>query len=143
MSKTILQQPVKVNIGSREYSVPQPSIGTLILASEAISKLPAFNISMKDTRQETLRIARDCNVIGDIVAIFILGAKNIKTDAKYLFGIRRKKLAKKIIDNVSPVQLNEILAEILGSLQTDFFLGTLDFLIKVNMIHPTTTASGQ
>lgn len=81
-AETILQTPVEVKVGSKTYMTAPPSTATLILASEAVSRLPHVVLDPKNVVEESLSIAKDCRALGDIVAIFILGAKNLKEKAK-------------------------------------------------------------
>lgn len=81
VSDTILQKPYSIQIGQETYEVAPPSIATLILASELISQLPKVELDKSLVTFESLRIAKDCKVLGDIVATLILGAENITTEA--------------------------------------------------------------
>lgn len=74
VSDTILQKPYSIQIGQETYEVAPPSIATLILASELISQLPKVELDKSLVTFESLRIAKDCKVLGDIVATLILGA---------------------------------------------------------------------
>lgn len=149
-ANTVLQQPVEVEIGSEVYHVAPPSIATLILASEAISKLPQINLDGEDIHSDCLYIAKDCEILGEIVAILVLGAKGLKGTEKKFFGFKtveidkKNILAKKIISELTPRQLNQALGKILAGMDSAFFFATTDFLIKVNLLRKTiTTASGQ
>lgn len=122
VSDTILQKPYSIQIGQETYEVAPPSIATLILASELISQLPKVELDKSLVTFESLRIAKDCKVLGDIVATLILGAENITTEAtvvqKSLFGLvrTRKKvtidnravLSDKILKQISPSKVNAL-----------------------------------
>ncbi|MDR0864957.1 MAG: hypothetical protein LBO74_08500 [Candidatus Symbiothrix sp.] len=161
VSKTILQQQEEVVVGGETYKVSPPSAATLILASEAISKLPTVELNPDDIAIESLYIAKDCRVLGDIIAILILGAKNItetkKVVTKRLFGLvsdenevtidNKAILAKKLLENVEPRDLHEIMARLLKTMQLSDFFGLTVSLIEINLLQKTRetvmTASGQ
>lgn len=155
----ILQMPEEVTIGRKSYSVPPPSIATLILASEAISGLPAVRLDTKNVILECLYVARDCRVLGEVMATIILGAKNLKGTRKVVekrwWGLfrkqremevdKREELAREILEEMSPEQMSGLMARMLGGLQPAFFLGITTSLIEVNLLRRTrteTTASG-
>jgi hypothetical protein len=161
VSKTILQKPENIMIGSKTYTVAPPSIATLILASEAISKLPGVNLNSDNIASECLYIARDCAVLGEVLAILILGARGLtesKTEVKKsFFGLIKEEkqveidqkavLAGEILKELSPKELNETLNRLLASMELAFFFATTASLIEVNLLRKTketeTTASGR
>lgn len=75
---TILQQPHKITVGLRTYTVAPPTVATLILASEAISTLPHIDMDNDNLVEESLNVAKDCRPLGEIMAILILGAQGLK-----------------------------------------------------------------
>ncbi|MDR3246074.1 MAG: hypothetical protein LBT50_06530 [Prevotellaceae bacterium] len=158
VSETILQTPSEVHIGGETYTINPPSLATLILASETISQLPVVELDSKNVVSESLYVAKDCRILGDIVAILILGAKRLKETKpvvkKRLFGLVKKtsetvvdnkaELAEKILNELSPREVNSLLTNLLGRMETAFFFGTIIFLLDVNLTRATkTTASGQ
>jgi hypothetical protein len=152
-AETILQQPVEVEIGAKKYSVAPPSVATLILASAAVSKLPAVNLDTKNIATECLCIAKDCEALGEIVAILILGAKALKpaTGGKRLLSALRKDpktaLADEILENLSPKQLSNLVGKLLAGMELAFFFATTTSLTEINLLRKAriteTTASGQ
>jgi hypothetical protein len=161
VSKTVLQQQEEVIIYDEVYKVAPPSIATLILASEAISQLPYVMLNRELIVEESLYIAKDCRILGDIIAILILGAKKLteikKVITKRLFGLIRDEkeitidnkaiLSKKILENIQPQELHELMARLLNSMQLSDFFGLTASLIDINLLQKTreavTTASGQ
>jgi hypothetical protein len=142
------------------YKVSPPSIATLILASEAVSRLPHVNLNSDNIASESLYIAKDCGVLGEIIAILILGAKGMKETktvvTKAFFGLKKKEqqieidnkavLARKILNDLTPKQLSETLAKLLSGMELAFFFATTTSLIEINLLRKTketkTTASG-
>jgi hypothetical protein len=161
VSKTILQQKEEVIIAGETYNVSPPTVATLILVSEAISQLPIVNIGSENIASECLYIAKDCRVLGDIISILVLGAKNItetkKVATKRFFGLIRDEkevtidnkaiLAKKLLEEVEPRDLHELMARLLKTMQLADFFGLTASLIDINLLRKTreavTTVSGQ
>lgn len=161
VSQTILQKPVELTIGGEIYQVSPPSTATLILASELICELPVVKLDENDILIETLYIAKDCKVLGDILAVLILGAKNLKTtkeitqksfwrliEKKTVVEIdSQKELAEKLLLNLSPRELNNLLAELLKKMHIADFFGLTTSLLEINLLRRTRevemTASGQ
>ncbi|MDR0659093.1 MAG: hypothetical protein LBG18_09235 [Mediterranea sp.] len=161
VSKTVLQQQEEVIIGDEIYKVSPPSVATLILASEAISQLPYVNLDSKNIASESLYVAKDCRVLGDIIAILILGAKGLKETRTVVkerfFGLIKKEyviiidhkanLSKKLLEGLQPRELHETLARLLNTLQIGDFFGLTASLIEINLLRQTreagTTAFGQ
>ena len=151
VAETILQKLQEIQIGEETYQVAPPTTATLILASEFISELPAIQLDSKSVLTETLYIAKDCRVLGDILAVLVLGAKNVRTTKeivkKRLFGLvkdseqiiidNQAELAEKILYNVSPRELNAILANLLKTMQISDFFGLTTSLIEINLLRQT------
>lgn len=151
VADTVLQKPYCVQIGEETYKVAPPSIATIILASELIAQLPGLKLDNKQVMFESLFVAKDCNVLGEIVATLILGADNLTSEEEIIethcFGlIRRKKkvlvdnkaiLSAKILKKLSPSKVNAITISILNRMEIGDFFGLTASLIEVNLIRPT------
>ena len=146
-TETILQLEIDVVIGTKSYHVAPPSTATLMLVSAKIAELPAIELNSTNIASECLSVAKDCGAIGDIVAIMILGAK--KVTKRGLFGLfargrNQRKLAKKILANLTPKELSELLSKLLVGLELSFFFGITTSLLGINLLRQTkTTAPGQ
>lgn len=159
VAEAILEKPLVVTVGGVKYEVAQPSIGTLILVSEAISRLPTLELHVDTLVEETLAVAQDCKPIAEALAIMILGAKRILQDkAKrqpwYSRFTQRGKpelaaLTQRILTEVTPRELSKTFGELLGQMQIADFFGLTTSLLEVNLLRRTrgvggeTTASGQ
>lgn len=153
VAETILEQPFEVKVGEKSYQVASTSTATLILVSEAISQLPHIALDTEKVVEETLSVAKDCRILGDIAAILILGAKKkvpqIK-EKRYMCGLIRRpytveveitidkkaELAKELLEDVSPRELNLIVSQILSRMQIADFFGLTTFLAELNLLHP-------
>lgn len=170
VAETILQKDIEVTVGGKKYKAAPASTATLILASEAVSRLPEINLDPEKVVEESLSVARECRPLGDIAAILILGAKNltetVKTrqtvEKRRLWGLvkwteeveveqvidRKAELAKQILEELSPRALNLLVAQLLQKMELGDFFGLTTFLTEINLMRPTkvetkTTASGQ
>lgn len=155
VAETILQQPAEIHIGKKTFYAAPPSVATLILVSEAVSRLP--ELSNDNIMGETLTKAKDCRPLGEIVATYILGAKAVndtvevkrKMQRRYLFGLikrtttvkqtvsRKDALADEVLETLTPKELNLLTAQILQQMQIGDFFGLTTFLTGVNLTRPT------
>jgi hypothetical protein len=155
-ASTILQKSNTVKIGDESFDVAPPSTATLILVSEAISQLPDIKPDPENMVLECLYVAKESAILGDILAILILGAKGLKKKVikKRFFGLIKEEvevdcmapLSKKILEDLTPQQVNELITTALSGMQLAFFFATITSLIEVNILRKTkseTTASGQ
>lgn len=160
-AEAILQKPQQITICSETYQAAPPSIATLILVSEAVAEMPNIRLDTENIVTESLYIAKDCRVLGDIIAILILGATNLCStkiiETKHLFGLITKHkevtvdnkaaLAKKILEKLSPREISEMFTKLMSGMELAFFFGITTSLTEINLLRQTrnakTTASGQ
>lgn len=134
-SETILQSPKKMKIKGVEYSIAKPTTATLIRVSSLISKLPPVVLTDK-VLVETLSIAKDCEVIGEIAATLILGAKRQNIFSPF-HNWRNKKLSKSILHDLSPGEVNSLMLDILKDMEVSLFFSSITFLLEVNLLRKT------
>lgn len=164
----ILQKPVVLEVNGKRYEAAQPSTATLILVSEAISLLPGFKLDKENIVPETLAVAKDCRVLGDIMAVLILGAKHIGDKVKVrqiqekrgFLGLYRRRVtveversrkeetARELLEDLTPAELASLASQMLNRMEIGDFFAITTFLGGVNLLHPTkveteATASGQ
>ena len=155
-ASTILQKPEEVIVGNTTYKVAPPSTATLILVSEAVAKMPQVNLKSENIVDESLYVAKDCRIEGEIVAIMILGAKGLtETIRVRKWGLiprkitidKKESLAKQLLEDIAPRELMNLTSRLLQGMQIADFFGLTTFLIEVNLLRQTkvveTTASGQ
>jgi len=170
---TILQRPEEFVIDGEAFSVAPPCLETLIIASEYIAELPQIQFNPDDIFNEALYLAKDCRLIGDICAVLILGAKNMKTvrtvkekrvvKPKGFFPWQKEvvaevdvdievdnveRLASKLRLNYRPSEVHNLILERLKRMEVSAFFGLSTSLIEINLLRQTreveeTTASGQ
>lgn len=135
VADALLQRPQEINIGGKIYQVPVPTVATLVLISEQISKLPTYNQD-NNMLKEVLNKAKDSKALGDIAAIFILGAKAINKPINKVIN-KKKRLANKILENHTPKELNEIIFASIKSMQVADFFALSVFLKEVSLTKET------
>lgn len=148
-AEAVLQKPKEVTVGGRQYTIAPPSIATLILASEAVSHLPALRMDGEAVVEEVLRNAKDCAAIGELTATLLLGAKRIRegrhrrrTLRDIICGHGRREteqeaLARELLETLSPRELYKLLSEALVEMQLQDFFGLTTFLTEINLTRPT------
>lgn len=152
-ASTVLQDQLKVRVGTEVYRVAPPTLSTLIGVSELIAKLP------KEENQDvliwSLDNAKQARVIGDIVATIVLGANNLDKEVvrvKSFLGFRYKKkvsLYKEIKEQAIGMEYEPLSNLLVGlfkeGLDVDAFFLLTTFLRGQNILKRTkeTTLSGQ
>lgn len=147
-SEAILETPKQVTIGGKVYEVAPPTMATLIEVSKYISSLPEINIENEDKIiHEALANASECEYLGDLAAILILGKKKIKPyevkSRKYGIIPQKKtvypqqELSTEILDELSPKNIFTLILSILNDMEVGFFLQTTIFLRDVNLLRKT------
>lgn len=162
VADAVLQQPQTIKVGNKTYETAPPSTATLILVSEAVSRLPQVRFDLKGDDspvQPTLAIAKDCTPLGEIGAILILGAKGlskvttekIEVQESRLFGLWKHnkvvevertidckaELAKELLEDHTPVELFNLITRMLSTMQIGDFFGITTFLIEINLLRKT------
>lgn len=166
-AEAILQKAADIKIGEKTYKAAPPSIATLILVSEAVSRLPHRKLDKKLMVQEALAVGKDGSVLCEIAAILVLGARHINDPVndpqtrsnnplRRLFRHRGKAhaltqkeyLTRLIAETYSVGELQNLIAMLLGQMDLGDFFALTTFLTEVNLLRQTkveteTTAFGQ
>lgn len=154
---TLLQKPVQVTISGKTYTANQPTIATLVMASEKIAELPTVELDRDNIVNETFAIAPHGRLIAETIAILLLGAKRIRAQKKSikqrvlsLFGFETDNEYDRLVDELfyeaTPSQLNKALAECVMSMQIGDFFGLTTTLLGINLTKAKmrkATASGR
>lgn len=150
VADTVLQQGVGIEVGGRNYHVAPPSVATLMRVSSLTSQLPSINKDANDDISETLRIAQDCGVLGDIFATIVLGARKpfrglLAPIERLFWRVKYNRLSKDSLFE-PPSKLSQVIADCLTEqMEVGFFLDITISLSETNIAKPTkteTTAPG-
>lgn len=149
----VLQNPKTITVSGKDYKVAPPTVATIVEASKYISQMPEIRMNEEgDVLTEVLSSACDCEDIGNIIAILMLGKKNLVLEKTYCFGLikikanNQRRLADELMESLSPEEMSSLLTELLKELQIGFFFGISTFLKGINLLRKTkseTIASGQ
>lgn len=143
VAKTILEEPISVKVGRKTYQAASPSIATLILVSEAVSRIPEAPMDGDKIVESSLAIAKDCEPVAEIAAILILGAKAIKAEERKPFSrwrrgrSRKYKLTQELMTDHSPAEMFMIISKLLSKMEVADFFALTTFLQGVNLLRPT------
>lgn len=153
VSDAVLQESLKITLGDKVYAVARPSAGTIIEVSKYISTLPLapFVEGEQEVLTYVLAYAKDCEVIGDIAAILILGRKGLiatrQRITKRFFGLykkvetyevnRQKELAKELLDNCTNEELLNLIKQTLEMQHIAFFFSIITSLNEANILRKT------
>ena len=157
VAATILERTVStLEIEGVTYNIAPPTLGTLILASEIVSFFPQIDdVDDKQRIFMALFKAKDFKMLADLAAVLILGSKRlteereVTVEKRHLFGLIKRKhrvkqtvdlraeLAKKILDNVRPSVLFEVIVKRLRDNEIMTFFAITTSLNAANILKPT------
>lgn len=149
VADTILQRPKSITIGGHAYSVAPPTIGTLVIVSEYLSRIPEPSGDKSEYIFESLRIAKDCKPLAYAIAAIIIGAKHWEDkmpDPTFKPSIWRKKAplinvrdyyADIILKEVEMTELADMMVRLFNDLEIADFFGCITFLRGVNLTKAT------
>ena len=156
---TILQRKTtSLEIEGRTYEIPAPTPATIMMVSAEVHKMPRIQQNPKSILNEALRTAKDCEALGRIAAILVLGAKRINENHKVVRSERRKwnwrkfrftteQETESIMEELKPSTLNETITQRLMEMQVGDFFGLTTSLSAINTLEATKeveqTAPGQ
>lgn len=144
VAEAILSSKVKIKIGQDTYNVARPTIRTLIAISKEISQIPKLEVEKGNELLSILSVAKECERVGRIFAILILGYKKDTESLRFWQKTKENKqekeinkLADEILNKHSPKELNHALVDLLSHLEiSDFFVLTTS-LFGVNVLKRT------
>ena len=149
VASTLLEKVQTVTLGKKEYRIPQPTLGTLVMVSEYISNLPDLELNKKDITKSVVGNAKDTSDIARILAVLVLGAKKIMKNPA-IGRIRLKRTSKRIFLNASPHEMLMAIRTIIYGMELSDFFSLTTFLQGINITEPTkvempteATVSGQ
>lgn len=148
VASTVLQDEIPVSIGFKKYNIAPPRTATVIMVSEAVSRIPEFDPQDKDATLHFLSIAKDCAPVGEIAAIILLGPKKARRKRWRFWGrTNREVLSEKLLEELSPEKLHDLVSEGLKKMQISDFFQLTASLNEINLLRRTKeavmTASGQ
>lgn len=150
----ILQRPQEIAIGKHAYRYPRPTLGTLILVSEEISKLPDVHFDENGSIVvETLKHARKYKGLYRVISTLLLGSKRLAHSHNIFHNLRtrrtQRRLERGIADELSPSEAKALLVGLLEQIECADFFAVTTFLQEISVTKPRrkvetkTTASGQ
>ena len=164
VTDAILQRAsMSVEIEGNIYPIAPATPATLILVSEFVAEMPEINTDSENLLFETLRTAKDCAIVGNIVATLILGARRINEKRivtvphryksrrfswKNLRWVTAYKTVQKeiteleylstlVLENCSPAVISEIVSKRLIDMGISDFFGLTTSLSAANLIRRT------
>lgn len=158
VADAITEQPNKIKLSDKEYVMNPPTVGTLILFSKEVSKIPKVSQNDETIDQFVLRTAKDMRCIGRAFATALIGAKELRKESKwyqkvYRFLTRKKsrleELTDELIDTLSTKDFFTLYNNIIKRMDVSLFFALTTFLAGINQTKPKreveekTTASGQ
>lgn len=157
VAATILERSVgTLEIEGVKYDIAPPTLGTLILASEIVSVFPEVaDVEDKQRLFKALFMAKDYKMLAELAAVLILGAKHLSEERdvtvvkRSFFGLIKRKrivkqtfdlraeLAEKILLNVRPSVLFDVIVKRLRDNEIMTFFAITTSLNAANILKPT------
>lgn len=154
---TILQRKTtSLEIEGITYEMPAPTPATIMMVSAEVHKMPRIQQNPKSILNEALRTAKDCEALGRIAAILILGAKRINENRKVVKSetckwnwrklrfITKQEIeseldfvARHILEELTPATINETITKRLMEMQVGDFFGLTTSLSAINILERT------
>ena len=131
---TIIDAPIKVNIGNDTLEVHRPTLRTLVAVSAAINRMPLIEIREGKEIQSVIHQAQYCGCIADIFAILILGARR---DTNLWHELRFRRLRNKILDRYTPHELESALGKLFAEMELADFFALTTSLSGINLTKAT------
>jgi hypothetical protein len=133
-----MKKKAELKVGSKTYQIAPPTMRTLIDVSTLIAKMPKKKMDLDNAFSDSLAIARECEVLGNILALLILGSRKEHFLLGRLFNERkRNKLATHLLNNLSPAELNTAIASVLQEMEIASFFAVTASLIDINLLKAT------
>jgi hypothetical protein len=143
VANTILERPQEVRVGKELFIVAQPTVMTIIEVSGLVAMMPKIERNTENAFEEVMRTAKGCEILGDILATLILGSKKaVQAKKAQFFNLRpsrisHKALAEKILINISPSEIKELVFLLFNSLEIADFFAFTTFLSEINILKAT------
>ncbi|MCM1166759.1 MAG: hypothetical protein NC401_12205 [Ruminococcus sp.] len=153
VADTILESKIgTVEIDGTKYDIAPPTVATLIMVSQIVSRLPIMpKYTGADVVNAVLRDAKDYAALGELAAVMVLGANHLTETRTVVkrkwFGLRRieethvidrkTELAHKILHTLSPTDLYDLILKRINGLDISSFFVITTSLSEANLLKPT------
>jgi len=158
-AEAILEESIVVRLAGKEYSAKRPTLATLIEVSKLLSQLPnteVFNVEnmtnekMIDAHKKGLFYAKECGIVGLILATFILGYDKRSNGFFSRIGAsnyerKRMRLSLRLMNSCTVNELITEFQKLLIGLDAASFFVFIASLSAINLMSEamTTTPSGR
>lgn len=135
VSAAVLETQTEITIKGRVFVVAQPTFATLIKVSELISLLPDIKPNSDDYISDSLMMAKDCSIVGEIIATMIIGVR--KPKLRLFDKPLIEELTDFLLKEVSIKELKTTLVELIKVMEIHDFFEVTTSLIEVNLLRKT------
>ena len=133
----VFNRKMVVTVGERTFTLDRPTIATLIAASEVIAELPERQMDPERPLTESMAVAPDCEPVGRIAAILLLGARKGKSSSvlkEALWRLKTRRYGRELLGSLTPDEMKDLIFGILNGAKVDSFFGLTTSLIEVNLL---------
>ena len=138
----VFNRKMVITVGERTFTLPRPTIATLIAASEVIAELPEKQMNPERPLTESMAVATSCKPIGRIAAILLLGARKGKSSSvlkEALWRLKTRRYGRELLRSLTPDEMKDLIFGILNGAKVDNFFGLTTSLIEVNLLRRSKT----
>lgn len=136
----VFNRKMVVMAGTKSFSLPRPTVATLIAASEVIAELPDKQLNPERLVTESMAIAADCEPVGRIAAILLLGVRKGKASSLLKEALWQRKIrryGRHLLSTLTPDEMKDLIIGILNGAKVGDFFGLTTSLIEVNLLRKT------
>lgn len=136
----VFDRKMIVTVGDRVFSLPRPTMATLIAASEAIAELPDKELDIERILAESMAIAPACKPIGKIAAILLLGVRKGNSSSllkEALWKRKTRRYGQELLRSLTPDEMKTLIVGILNGAKVGDFFGLTTSLFEVNLLRRT------
>ncbi|MBQ6287370.1 MAG: hypothetical protein IJK73_06935 [Bacteroidales bacterium] len=138
----VFNRRMLVSVGERTFTLPRPTMATLIAASEVIAELPDRQLDPERILTESMAVAPLCEPVGRIAATLLLGVRkgrsaSLLKEALWRLKVRRR--GRELLRTLTPDEMKTLIIGILDGAKVGDFFGLTTSLIEVNLLRRTKT----
>lgn len=144
VERTILQEPIDLEVAGLKFDVPPITFATMIMFSSVVSEIKIPNYDLGEDNENLWKVAikeaGKAEVIADALAVLILGAKRIKREEwweRYIPNrMTRIKLRNRLLEECGPTETLLALMQLIPEMHLGDFFGLTTSLAEINILKP-------
>lgn len=136
----VFNRKMVVVAGGITFTLPRPTMATLIAASEMIAELPDRQLDPEKLITESMAVATACVPVGRIAAVLLLGVRKGNSSSLLKEALWKRKIRRygnELLRALTPDEMKDLIIGILNGAKVGDFFGLTTSLIEVNLLRRT------